>query len=65
MKEFEEYSAFTKPAELHKAVNTLRGIVAGINSDTVIGNTEVVELTHWCEVHGICGIAILLLRLFR
>ncbi len=52
MKEFEEYSAFTKPAELHKAVNTLRGIVAGINSDTVIGNTEVAELTHWCEVHG-------------
>lgn len=32
MKEFEEYRAFTTPAELHKAVNTLRGIVAGINS---------------------------------
>lgn len=28
-----EYRQFTKPAELHKAINTLRGLVAGINSD--------------------------------
>ena len=26
--DFQEYQKFTKPAELHKAVNTLRGLVA-------------------------------------
>lgn len=40
MKEMEEYRAFTTPAELHKAVNTLRGIVAGINSDASVENSE-------------------------
>lgn len=52
MKEMEEYRAFTTPAELHKAVNTLRGIVAGINSDAAVGNAEIQELTHWCQLHG-------------
>ena len=35
-KDLEDYRRFTKPAELHKAVNTLRGLVAGINSDSLI-----------------------------
>ncbi len=52
MKEMEEYRTFTKPAELHKAVNTLRGIVAGINSDSSVGAAEIQELTHWCELHS-------------
>lgn len=52
MKEMEEYRIFTKPAELHKAVNTLRGIVAGINSDTNVGSKEIQELTHWCQLHA-------------
>lgn len=52
MKEMEEYRAFTKPAELHKAVNTLRGIVAGINSDLSVGGAEIQELAHWCELHA-------------
>ena len=52
MKEMEEYRSFTKPAELHKAVNTLRGIVAGINSDSSVENAEIKELTHWCELHA-------------
>lgn len=51
MKELEEYRKFTKPAELHKAVNTLRGLVAGINSDTEIGSKEITELINWCELH--------------
>ena len=33
MKEIEDYRTFTKPAELHKAVNTLKGLVAGITTD--------------------------------
>ncbi len=52
MKELEEYRAFTTPAELHKAINTLRCIVAGISSDTDVSGSELVELTHWCELHA-------------
>lgn len=47
-----EYRQFTKPAELHKAINTLRGLVAGINSDLDVGAKEVTELAHWCELHA-------------
>ena len=47
-----DYRLFTKPAELHKAVNTLRGIVAGISTDTQIGSSEMQELAHWCEIHS-------------
>lgn len=47
-----EYRQFTKPAELHKAINTLRGLVAGINSDLAVGEKEVTELAHWCELHA-------------
>lgn len=50
--EFEEYQKFTKPAEVHKAVNTLRGLVAGINSDSGASAAEMAELTHWCELHS-------------
>lgn len=47
-----DYHAFTKPAELHKAVNTLRGLVAGIKSDESVGSAEITELVHWCEIHA-------------
>ena len=47
-----EYRKFTKPAELHKAINTLRGIIAGISTDTAIAPAEINELIHWCELHG-------------
>lgn len=52
MKEITDYRTFTKPAELHKAINTLRGIVAGINSDKTVGSAEMTELTHWCELQA-------------
>lgn len=47
-----DYRMFTKPAELHKAINTLRGIIAGINTDTTVAQSEIQELTHWCELHS-------------
>lgn len=47
-KELSDYRKFTAPAELHKAVNTLRGIVAGITTDNKISDDEVNELSHWC-----------------
>lgn len=49
-KDRSEYQAFTKPAEVHKAVNTLRGLVAGINSDASVGEKELDELINWCEL---------------
>ena len=52
MVERENYRDFTKPAELHKAINTLRGIVAGITSDRLVGDSEVSELTHWCQLQS-------------
>ena len=52
MVERANYRDFTKPAELHKAINTLRGIVAGITSDRVVGDSEVSELTHWCQLQA-------------
>lgn len=51
-KDISEYRAFTTPAELHKAINTLRGLVAGISADTQVGSTEIVELAHWCELQA-------------
>lgn len=46
-----EYRAFTKPAELHKAINTLRGIVAGISCSESVSNDEIQEMIHWCSLH--------------
>lgn len=33
MKEIHEYRNFTKPAEVHKAVNTLQGILNGMKKN--------------------------------
>ena len=51
-KEESDYRIFTRPAELHKAVNTLRGIVAGITTDSKISQEEIDELSNWCLLHG-------------
>lgn len=51
MKEMNEYRKFTGPAELHKAVNTLSGIVAGITTDMQISDDEINELANWCVLH--------------
>lgn len=46
------YRQFTKPAELHKAVNTLRGLVAGISCNDGVSPTEIQEMSHWCSLHA-------------
>ena len=50
--EIEEYRRYTLLAELHKAVNMLKGIVSGIKADEIIVDSEVVELSHWCSLHA-------------
>lgn len=49
--EIDDYRKFTAPSELHKAVNTLRGIVAGITTDYTVSDDELNELVHWCLCH--------------
>jgi hypothetical protein len=46
-----EYRSFTKPAELHKAINMLRGIVAGISCSDGVSSDEIREMVHWCSLH--------------
>lgn len=47
-----EYRLFTQPAELHKSINILRGIVAGISCSDGVSADELQELIHWCTLHG-------------
>lgn len=50
--ELKDYRKFTKPAELHKAINTLKGIVTGITTDSKVSRDEINELAHWCTCHS-------------
>lgn len=42
---------FTSRSEGTKAINTLKGIITGINLDKVINETEVKELDNWAKVN--------------
>ena len=42
----QDYRQFTKPSELHKAINMLRGIVAGISSSGDVNELELAELSN-------------------
>ncbi len=45
------YRQFTNRAEVEKAVNTLSGILKGIQLDNRISLKENKELLHWCDAH--------------
>lgn len=47
MKEPDDYRNYAKPAELHKAINTLRGLVSGISADGAMSEAEGDELANW------------------
>ena len=46
-----EYLGYTRPARLNKAINTLRGIAAGIGADHGVSQTEAFELANWISFH--------------
>lgn len=48
----EDYRAYCKPAELHKAVNMLHGLVAGISADGSASDDEIRELANWVSLHS-------------
>jgi hypothetical protein len=43
------YIRFCNPQNLHKSLNTLKGILNGINIDGEISGSEVSELKSWCN----------------
>lgn len=49
--ESEQYKKYTKPAELDKAISTLKGLVEGITSDGVFDEKETHELCNWISLH--------------
>lgn len=50
VKNINEYRQFTKPAEVHKAVNSLIGILKGINLDNMLNELELEEVINWCNL---------------
>ena len=52
LKELDEYRPFMVKAEMHKAVNTLVGILEGVAIDQEISPAEMDELTNWYSLHG-------------
>lgn len=47
----EDYRKFTAPAEIHKAVNSLIGMLQGIKFDNQLNVKELDEVTNWCSLH--------------
>lgn len=50
IKEMEEYRRFTQPAEIHKAVNSLIGLLEGVKIDSKINEMELEEVINWCNL---------------
>lgn len=49
--EISEYRQYTGPAEFHKSMNSLIGLLTGIASDGVIDSNEMNELINWYSLH--------------
>jgi NAD-dependent DNA ligase len=45
------YRKFTGRSEADKAINSLKGILLGINFDSIINDLEIQELDNWCSKH--------------
>lgn len=48
--ELNQYRQFMKPAEIHKAVNSLIGIIEGIKLDLTVNSAEMDEVINWCNL---------------
>lgn len=45
------YKKFTKPAEVDKAISTLKGLVKGFSADGIFNEKETHELCNWISIH--------------
>lgn len=50
-KEVDEYRRFTSKAEVHKAINSLIGLIEGVQIDRIVNTDELEEIIHWCSMH--------------
>lgn len=48
----DSYMQFTSPAVIDKTINTLEGIITGINIDNKLNEQELLELYNWCIEHA-------------
>lgn len=49
--DIQQLRRYTSKAEANKALNTLKGLIEGINIDNVINEVEVKELDNWWKTH--------------
>ncbi|MBT0607605.1 BRCT domain-containing protein [Aequorivita echinoideorum] len=50
-KSHNDYSGYTEKSETEKAINTLRGILKGIDIDNEVNQEELQELFNWCSIN--------------
>jgi NAD-dependent DNA ligase len=50
-KENLDYRIFTSRSEIDKAINSLKGILLGMNFDLLVNDIEIKELDNWCTIH--------------
>lgn len=46
-----DFRIFTTKSEADKAINSLKGILLGINLDGEVNQAEINELHQWAEIH--------------
>lgn len=51
LKELHEYRKFMKKEEMHKALNSLFGILSGVSADGTVSETESNEVKNWYSLH--------------
>ena len=53
MKNYDEFEfrKFTSRSEADKAINSLKGLLLGINLDSEVNESEIKELENWCSKH--------------
>jgi NAD-dependent DNA ligase len=47
-----DFRRFTSRSEADKAINSLKGILMGMNFDLIINDLEIQELDNWCTKHS-------------
>jgi NAD-dependent DNA ligase len=50
-KELADYRIYMTKSELHKAVNSLKGLISGVEIDDIVNIDETSELVNWLNLH--------------
>jgi len=49
--EIDDYRLYMPKAELHKAINSLIGLINGVEIDDIVNSDEISEIINWCNLH--------------